>query len=239
LATFLSKLMKNCLLLLLILLWSSCVFAQKPHKIFVKEDYKLYPDETLYQDTSLVNFLYRLQRAVDGRDTKYFFSIVDKGIHFKFDKQLVGIGNFGKEWNNGNDALVWNITARLLEMGGTYTIYDSTSKRFNGVVLPYVFAAEMPNKNIHRTQVLAVTGESVLIREKPDANAKVTGVLAYDVVLKTALQNEEAKEWMLVETVDKKLRGYVNVQYLYSPLDYRIFINKIGGKWKIMTITKG
>ncbi|MBC8109850.1 MAG: hypothetical protein H7Y04_02185 [Verrucomicrobia bacterium] len=225
--------------MLVILLWSSSAFAQKPHKILVKEDYKLYPDETLYQDTSLVNFLYRLQKAVDERDAKYFFSILDKGIHFKFDKQLVGIGNFGKEWNKGNDALVWNITARLLEMGGTYTIYDSTNKQFKGVVLPYVFAAEMPNKNIHRKQVLAVTGESVLIREKPDANAKVTGVLAYDVVLKTSPQNAEASEWILIETVDEKLRGYVNFRYLYSPLDYRIFINKINGKWKIMTITKG
>jgi hypothetical protein len=68
--------------------------------------------------------------------------------------------------------------------------------------------------------------------------APVVGQLTYDIV---GFDYEKSKmdDWYFVETTDKKISGYVSSDFVYSPVDYRMFLTKEKGKWMISCIIAG
>jgi hypothetical protein len=47
------------------------------------------------------------------------------------------------------------------------------------------------------------------------------------------------KRWTFIQTLDKKIKGYVQSQYLWSPVYYRMVITKEDGVWKITSLVAG
>jgi hypothetical protein len=49
----------------------------------------------------------------------------------------------------------------------------------------------------------------------------------------------EPKEWYFVETLDKRLSGYVYWKFTFSPAGYNLFLEKENGKWIIKSFLMG
>lgn len=102
-------------------------------------------------------------------------------------------------------------------------------------------------------EIVAITGENVNLREKPDASSKVVGKLSYDIAICdyekstpsfSESQNNEKnycgnKEWYYITTLDNSKKGYVFWDYIWSPGSYRMFFSNINGQWKIVSLING
>jgi hypothetical protein len=95
-----------------------------------------------------------------------------------------------------------------------------------------------------------ITGKNVNLREKPDTKAAVKTQLTYDVIwylygdeygeTQSGANELGEPEWYLIETYDRKNRGWVNWRFVYSPVGYRLFLYKNDkGIWKISAFLAG
>ena len=125
----------------------------------------------------------------------------------------------------------WRIIARMLTLGGTY--HDGTQADPTGYVeYPYV-TARFPEKTDPYPHV-AVVGREVNVREKPDPASKVVATVSYEILQLL----DHGEEWRQVKVSDK-VTGYVNHEYLYGPLDYRMRLRNVNGRWMIELFLAG
>lgn len=216
---------------------------------------KCYPRNDVYKDSSLTTFVCKLQYAIFKKDKNYLLSLVDKDIKNGFGGND-GIEEFKKIWgfDKGNDSHIWYYLSKLISMGGILSEYKDGNTVQKNVVFPYVFEMSFPESaELDAFTVMAITGESVNVREKPDKTSKSLGQLTYDVVkvdydksyppfAPPKIENLNyygEKEWYYVTTLDKKLSGYVNWEYVWSPVSYRMFLAKKNGKWIITMLLEG
>ena len=73
---------------------------------------------------------------------------------------------------------------------------------------------------------------------KPDLNSKSVGHLTYDIVSYDYEKSKDDK-WYFIQTIDKKISGYINSDFAYSPVGYRMFLTKEKGAWMISCIVAG
>ncbi|TAE48932.1 MAG: SH3 domain-containing protein [Bacteroidetes bacterium] len=210
---------------------------------------KMPPRNEMHQDSSLTAFICKLQYAIYKKDTRFLLSVVDKNIKNSFGGSN-GIEEFKSMWElDKPDSEVWFYLSKLISLGGTF----GGDAPYSTFILPYVFSMDLPNDTLDPFSVMVVTGEGVNVREKPDKSAKVLGQLSYEVVevdyekSYPSFQEEKiahlsyygTKEWYYVTTLNQKLRGYVYWDYIWSPIDYRLFLEKKQGQWKITILVAG
>jgi len=205
------------------------------------------PRNELYKDSSLTDFVCKLQYAIFKKNKDFLLSVVDKNVKNGFGGDN-GIEAFKEMWKlDSSDSDIWYFLSRVISLGGTFCDTPSLSC----FVLPYVGLIEcLDTLNPYSTMV--VTETNVNVREKPDKNSNIIGQLNYDIVMydydKSYFEyeyNEEGirsnneqyymdKEWYYISSLDKKIGGYVSGEYLWSPIGYRFFLDKIDGNWKII-----
>jgi hypothetical protein len=214
---------------------------------------KLYPKNEVYKDSSLTDFICKLQYAIFKKDKNFLLSVVDKNVKNSFGGDD-GIEEFKQMWQlDSSNSSVWFYLSKLISMGGTFSSYKTDTISPTSFVFPYVFNMDLPSDTLDFFWIMAVTATNVNVREKPEKNSKLLGQLSYDIVTVDdekshppfhgkKLQNATyyvEKEWYYVTTLDKKLSGYVYWEYLWSPIDYRLFLDKINGQWKITCLIAG
>lgn len=235
--------MIRVVIVIFILALPSCILGQT----------KLYPKNEVYKDSSLTDFICKLQYAIFKQDKNYILSILDKNVKNSFGGDG-GIEEFEQKWlTDGSNSSLWFYLSKLISLGGTFSSYREDSISQISFVFPYVFSMNLPSDTLDHFSIMAVTATNVNVREKPDKNSKRLGQLSYDIVTVDdeksypPFQDEKEqrvtyygeKEWYFVTTLNKELSGYVFWEYLWSPVGYRLFLNKIDGKWKITCLIAG
>jgi hypothetical protein len=202
----------------------------------------LFPKNEAYKDSALTDFVCKLQYAIFNKDKNFLLSVVDKNIKNDFGGND-GFEAFKKIWQLEKDnSPVWFYLSKLISLGGTFSNFKSDTISKTSFVFPYVYNLDVANDTIDIFSLMAITSNNVNVREKPEKNSKTLGQLSYDIVsvdYERSYPSSDKKKWYYVTTLDKKISGYVFFEYLWSPVGYRLFLNKIKGQWKITALIAG
>lgn len=200
---------------------------------------KFPPPNDMGKDKALVAFVSQLKAAVKKKDKAFLLSALDKNVKNGFGGGG-GIEQFKEYWGWPQDTVkVWHHLQHVLNIGGGFIQTEPGAVPI--YAFPYVFNLDPGEGDIFSLGV--ITGKNVNFREKPDLKAKVITQLTYDVVTflsETRGENEVGDpEWRQIETANKK-KGWVFWKYVYSPVNYRLLLNKNSqGKWKITAFLAG
>lgn len=228
--------MKSLNLLALLFFFTGPLLAQQ----------KLIPSEANIEDATLREFLANLATAVDEKNKEFIISNLSQQMKNSFGGDG-GIEEFKQYWSWDSDPSgFWSLMEKLLSLGGGKVRHESSYS------IPYVFT-DWRDVEHDPFEYMAITGADINVREKPEAGAKVLGQLSYDIVkvdygkssppfsspkLK-GVKYIGPKEWYFVETLDGDISGFVNWNYIWSPIDYRIGFYKLDGKWVISYLLAG
>lgn len=189
-------------------------------------------------DASFNAFREKLISAVKKRDAKYLISQLDRNIKVSFGGDD-GIEDFKRFWKiNSPNSKVWDELLPVLTNGGKF-FTEGRTKMFSA---PYSFS-NFP-EDLDAFEHSVIFGNNVNLRETPNLQSKVITMLSYNVV-KVDFQNsvtdgkaEPTYLWLKVETLGGK-KGFVNAQFVRSPIDYRAIFEKKGRVWKMTAFVAG
>jgi hypothetical protein len=197
------------------------------------------PLKDAVKDAGLQKFIDTLKAVVQRKDAGKMYSLVSTKIINSFDNDN-GIGNFKKRWKAKKDDRLWEVMKKLLAFGGQYT-YETQrhGKNEDEYVYPYFYDEQITGEQNY-FDLFVVNGDSINMRRQGNTGSPVTAKLSYEVVKilnDTAHKNQA--EWLYVATLDKKYKGYIKEPLLYNFIDYRMFLRKIKGIWKINILVAG
>jgi hypothetical protein len=194
---------------------------------------KLLPVDEAARDPELFAFRAQLQAAVARHDVAAVLDVVDPQIKNNFGGDG-GVQEFREHWKlAGADSPLWAELGLVLALGGTFQDKDN-------FVAPYVFH-RWPEE-IDSFEHVAAIGSNVRVRSKPSLASKVLAKLSFDIV-RLASENQkltpkQADLWKAVQLRDGRV-GYVSARYVRSPIDYRAFLSRKGGCWRLTTLVAG
>ncbi len=215
----------------------------------VAQNPKCPPVNELDKDSSLVKFINLLKAAAINKDIKFVVTQLDNEVSSSFDGEN-GIQPFIENWGLMNDSTkFWAYLSRALEIGGALVNDPEDETGRYQVVFPYVYNFQ-PALEDDPYALGCIIGKNVNLRELPDTKSAVKTQLTYDVISFLYDENEEETqsgknpegdpEWFLVETYDKKFKGWVNWKFVYSLTGPRLFLFKNqAGKWRISSFVTG
>ena len=161
-----------------------------------------------------------------------------------------GIETFLNYWTPENDSTdFWPYLKRVVDMGGVFLHDEGDETGRHQFVFPYTYDIDLEMEDDYY-MAGAITGKNVNLRSAPNMNSKVVTRLSHNIIF--FIYEEEADatdvgvnscgdpEWYQVTTYDKKFRGWVNWQYVYSLMGPRLFLFKDKtGDWKISAFVEG
>jgi hypothetical protein len=191
---------------------------------------KLLPVDEAAKDPSFFIFRAKLQEAVAKHDMDFLLSVVAADIQIGFGGDD-GIEAFKKAWTpEAKDSAMWPELARVLALGGKFI----EGGQFQA---PYVTAA-WPEE-FDAVEHVAIVGENVRVREKPDASSAVIASLSYDVVKMVESSGQVEKgPWSKIKLADGR-EGYVSDAFLGSGASLRAYFAKKNGAWKMTALVTG
>jgi len=207
--------------------------------IGISQNQKLIPVNECDKDSSLYSFVIKLKKAISLKDKQFVLSVLDNHITNSFGGDG-GIEEFKERWKlDNNNSELWIILDKIVNLGGAFNKSKNTRDQF---VFPYVFNLELENCDDYY-YVMVVIKDKLAVKEQPYIDAKEISELSYDVVW-TEFDNAfkpkySSPGWTYIETLDNKIKGYVESDYLYSPIGYRMFLSKIDNNWKITCLVAG
>ena len=208
------------------------------------------PRDDSKRDSELNSFIHELKQIIRNKDEKKLISIIHPDIKFDFDDGI-GIDKFKKTWMpEDQNSELWTVLDKIVGLGGVFV--KNRNNPFYEFVFPYVNQVDLDNPDDF-FNILVVTDKNVNVRERPDVKSKVLGQLTYDIVrydyeksyplteksLIEGLSFYGPKEWYYIETDDKKLSGFIYWDFVWSPIDYRMFLTKEKGTWMISCLIAG
>lgn len=187
------------------------------------------PRDESGKDSSLASMVLNLKRIIYSKDFNALLTCIHPEIQIGFDGNN-GKDAFKEEWSSiQNQSKLWPILKRLIDLGGVFIKEDPK----NMFVFPYAYEVDLGEVE-DAYNLFIVTGKNVNVREAPSLTAKVTGKLSYNVVTRDfSIPDKENNEWLLINTLDKKIKGNVHRDFLYSPSDYRLFLKKEKNTWLV------
>ncbi len=196
---------------------------------------KLLPPKATYTDSSLSYFLDKLELAVDNEDMDYVLSVLYENVTVSFGGDG-GIEEFKEHWNEiESPERLWKTLKQILKMGGdSYSVGDYYA-------LPYVHTNWLEDPAYDAFEFMAIIGSNVNVRDQPNLKtSKVLGQLTYDVVAIDYQKHQvvDEVEWYYV-IAENGLEGYVHGDYIWSPIGYRLGMEKIDNEWKITFLVAG
>jgi hypothetical protein len=196
---------------------------------------KFPPQDESGKDPSLKAFVVQLKQIIKTKDAKRLLTIIHPRVKIDFDDGN-GIQHFINTWKPEDPASkVWPIMNKIVAMGGVFSRPDNDP--FYKFVFPYVNAIDFEDPDLYFNTLVA-TARDIPVREKPDENANVVGKLNFDVVTHD-YEKSSLPYWYFIQTMDSKIKGYVQADFVYSPVDYRMFLTKEGGRWMISCLVAG
>jgi hypothetical protein len=198
----------------------------------IQSDYKILPIDESGSDLSLVEFISNLKKIVSRKDTSGLFKSLDTAIIVSHGGGIYGIDEFSKKWklDELDKSELWSILNKLLSLGGTWE--NDEGKYF---CIPYTQSNKAFNNynydfNWYFTAV-CISPEAIVYKE-PNTTSKKLSTLNYDIV---EMDPDFMKEnFTKINTIDKKIKGYVKTTELIYSSDQHLEIKKLGGNWKII-----
>lgn len=178
------------------------------------------PRDEAVGHADLVAFRGSLQQAVARRDAAAILKVTDPHIRTSFGPDS-GFAFLERDFRNKNGE-IWNELDAVLSGGGSF---ESPTT----FVAPIWF-------NCGEADEVIVVGARVRVRARPNAGARVLAVLSY-AVLKGS-EPYEPSRWAEVQLKDGR-RGFIEGQFIRSPLGYRAYFSKIKGSWRLMMFIAG
>jgi hypothetical protein len=185
-------------------------------------------------DASFSAFRSEVLAALQRKDTAYLYRMLAPEIKIGFGGGD-SIAGFKQLWQPSNSqSLVWDVLTRTLSMGGKLT--DST------FVFPYVYAF-WPD-SIDAFEHIAITGENVLAHEDADEQSPAVATLSRDIVAVESWQGLGDKgvptraSWAQIK-LPSGSTAFVNGLSAYSPVSWRGFFQKRGGRWVLIIFVAG
>ena len=198
---------------------------------------KLLPPEIEINDTVLNVFITQLKTAVNSKDKDFIISVLSPDILNSFGGNG-GIEEFKTYWNwSTDDSPFWSIMKKLIELGG---------EKYKGdgfYTIPYVFTNWPNDEKYSSYEHAIITGIEIDVHDKPDSKiSKVIGQFSYDIVgvdYEKSYPSFDNALWYYTESLDKKIRGYVYKEYVWSPVGYRATFELIDKEWKMTILVTG
>lgn len=188
---------------------------------------KLLPKDEAARNPELFAFRARLQAAVARHDAEAVLATVDPNVKNSFGGND-GITEFRRTWRlPGGESELWGVLGSLLALGGAF-------QNENTFVAPYVFT-EWP-ENVDPFEHVAVLGTDVRVRAAPSLDSPVLTALSFDVVRRAGAS--QGGEWTAVRLRDGRT-GYVASRFLRSQIDYRAFLSRQSGQWRLVLLLAG
>lgn len=214
--------------------------STKPHSISMVQ-----VDNFSYQQLSLVDqaqssrdffqFRQRLRQAVRDRNAGFIRSIVTPHTKLSFGGSLtlddLDIDN--------PKAPIWLGMEKAFSVGCAKASGSAGTPTW---VCPHVF--QVWPDNLDPFNYVAILGKNVNIRSQASINSPAVAVLSNEVVKLAPLQRKvqldlnNLHDWSFVILPNGR-RGYVLNRYVYSPVGYRGFFEKIGKDWKMNFFVAG
>jgi hypothetical protein len=204
------------------------------------------PIDDSRKDPVLAEFVEKLKIVAAKHDTTALRAMLDAKVQTSWDGDNT-IAGFWDSWALGqsDSSMLWPILNRVLSLGGAFNKEENADTRF-AFVLPYVCTLSLEDPDWYPSTGV-ITGKDVNFRDRPALNAPIIGKLNYDVIqfalnadglFITSGQNVVGEpEWYCIEKDGN--RGWVFWQYIYAPIDWRLYLAKIGGEWKITCLIAG
>jgi hypothetical protein len=195
---------------------------------------RLIPVDEGAKDPSFVQFRNELKAVIARKDAAKLFQYLASDIHLSFGGDYGG-PEFHKMWKPfDKDTKVWNVLSLIVDNGGKFVVPG-------GFAAPYAYAA-FPEGFDAFTSVV-VTNPRAVLREKPNAGARVIRELDFDileVVNSSGKMQHEAgpNDWDEVKHASGQ-RGFVLSSDIRSPVEYRAIFEKRKGKWVMQTLIAG
>lgn len=192
------------------------------------------PRDESDKEPQLKTFVIELKEIIRTKDDRRLLPLLHPKIKLDFDEGF-GVEKFNIEWTpEDKNSRLWPLLERIVNMGG---VFPRRPEPFYNFVFPYVNQVELEDSDQH-FNTLVVTGKDVNVREKPDATSNVVGQLTHDVVW-FVYEKSIIDQWYYIETADKKIKGFVRNEFVYSPVDYRLFLTNEKEKWMISCLIAG
>ncbi|MEI6409589.1 MAG: SH3 domain-containing protein [Bacteroidota bacterium] len=204
------------------------------------------PIDDSRKDAALAEFVEKLKIVAAKHDTAALRAMLDANVQTSWDGDNT-IAGFWNSWALGqsDSSMLWPILSRVLSLGGAFNKDEKADSRF-AFVFPYVCTLSLEDPDWY-TSTGVITGKDVNFRDRPAMNAPIIGKLSYDVIqfalnaeglFITSGQNVIGEpEWYCIEKGGT--RGWVFWQYIYAPIDWRLYLAKIDEKWKITCLIAG
>ncbi|MBX3292224.1 MAG: SH3 domain-containing protein [Acidobacteria bacterium] len=200
------------------------------------------PVDEASKDASFLAFRNRLITAVDKKDARYIYSIVDPRIQLSFGGDA-GLATFKRVWKlERANSEFWKEFGLVIRNGGRFINEPNAPKQF---AAPYTYSA-WPD-DLDSFEHLSIFGFDVNLRERPSTDSRVLGQLSYNVVRvdtsKSVTRKAGGRElggftWYYVETLGGK-KGYVSADYVRSPIDLRAGFERKRGAWRMTYFIAG
>ena len=219
------------------------LFATLVCKNTFAQTYPCIPKDESSKDSSLKIFTDTLKEIIYRKDTNALYKIIDTKIINGFGDED-GIVNFKKMWKPyQKKSDLWPQLAKIIRMGGVFG--NAENYKTPTFIYPYSFECKVPENEGEVYLLYAVTGSNVNVRERSDTASKVITTVNYELV-RNAYETAAAQKipnqqngYTYVTNPANTWYGYIHNKYLYGIDDYRMFIEKRKGKWKITVLVAG
>jgi len=189
---------------------------------------KLSPVDQCSGDPSFSRFLSLLKKTVAKEDRKAFLAMLSPRVLVHFGG-AAGPKAFEESWDfDGNNIDgIWAQLRRILPLG---CARDKSAR-----IIPSLAIQFDPNSDEEVFEAMVVVSPGAALRAGPDPGSPVLATLSWDVV--TAV-DQGADLQTKVRLADGR-QGYMHDDELYSPLSYRMVVEKLRGKWMITAFVAG
>jgi len=205
--------------------------ALKENTIKRYNDRQLIPKDESDQDESLKYFVTDLNRVINSKDIEGFKKLCSVDIRLSFGDDS-GVDQLESLWSLDTDQgedLFWKELKTMTTMGGVFNGDDLFT-------FPYTFHGFPDDLDAYMDEV--VIKENVYVYEEPNTLSSIIGILDYSIVEFVDYVTENGKEFHLVR-IDDETEGFVEMENLRSPIDYRLGIARVNDEWQITFLLAG
>lgn len=168
----------------------------------------------------------RLLAAVDKRDAGVVAALADPAIRLDFG------GGAGRD--ELRDRLVarpelWGELAKVIQLGCAFEHGNAT--------MPWIFARHPQDVDVFTTDLVLAAG--VPLRARAENHAPIVRQLGWELVTRLGPFSAARPEYVEVEAVSDKARGYVAADRLHNLVGYRVLATRDGGAWRLTAFVAG
>lgn len=189
---------------------------------------KLPPVDQCSSEPGFTAFRNRLRDVVARRDGPALLAMVAPNVTVTFGGSQ-GPKAFAEAWGLDRPASseVWPLLKKILKLG--------CAASDEGFAIPSLTLQFEPEDEEDIFDKFVVISPGAILRSGPDPGSKPVAMLAWDVV--KAIDQSRGAETQVI--LQDGRRGWIAADDLYNPADYRMFLQKHGGKWEIAALVAG